>query len=56
MRNIGIIVFLLGVLGLILPALLHFESNLTLSIGGGVMLAGVILYVYFTKKEMDNVQ
>lgn len=56
MRNIGIIVFLLGVLGLIIPSLIGAESNLTLGIAGGVMFVGVVLYVIFTKKEMDNLQ
>lgn len=54
MRNIGIVVFLLGVLGLIIPHFANVESNLTLGIAAVVMLLGVVLYIVFTKMDIDK--
>lgn len=54
MRNIGIIVFLLGVLGLVVPSLLHVESNVTLLVSAIVMFIGIVLYVILTKIEVDK--
>lgn len=54
MKNLGIIVVLLGVLTLVIPAFAGFESNLTLGIGALVLLAGAFLHVFVTKKEIDK--
>ncbi len=54
MKNLGIIIVLLGALTLIVPALAGFQSNLTLGIGALVILAGAFAHVFVTKKEIDK--
>lgn len=54
MKNLGIIVVLLGVLALIVPALAGFQSNLTLGIGAIVLLLGAFLHVFLTKRSIDK--
>ena len=54
MKNLGIIVVLLGVLALIIPAFADFQSNLTLGIGAIIMLLGAFLHVFMLKRDIDK--
>lgn len=54
MKNLGIIVVLLGVLTLVIPAFTGLQSNLTLGIGALILLAGAFLHVFVTKKSIDK--
>lgn len=54
MKNLGIIVVLLGVLALVIPALANFESNTTLAIGAIILLVGAFLHVFVTKRAIDK--
>ena len=54
MKNLGIIVVLLGVLALIIPAFADFQSNLTLGIGAIIMLLGAFLHVFILKRDIDK--
>lgn len=54
MKNLGIIIVLLGALALIVPALADFQSNLTLAIGAVIILAGAFAHVFVTKKYIDK--
>ncbi|MBP5315853.1 MAG: hypothetical protein J6Y87_08335 [Muribaculaceae bacterium] len=54
MKHIGMIVFILGTLLLIIPAVAGFESKITMSSALFVMIAGVALHVFFTRKAVDE--
>ncbi len=54
MKNLGIIIVLLGALALIVPAFADFESNLTLAIGAIIIVAGAFIHVFVTKKDIDK--
>ncbi|MBO8447099.1 MAG: hypothetical protein IAC32_05075 [Bacteroidetes bacterium] len=54
MRYIGLIVVLLGALALIIPALAGFETNVTLVIGGILLVAGVIVHGICQRSSMDK--
>lgn len=54
MKNLGIIIVLLGVLALIIPSLAGVQSNLTLAIGTVILLIGAFLHVFLTKKSIDK--
>ncbi|MBP6230980.1 MAG: hypothetical protein KA397_04925 [Paludibacteraceae bacterium] len=52
-KNLGVIVIILGALALILPSFLGFISNTTLAIGGVLLFTGLILHVILTRKATD---
>ena len=54
MKNLGIIIVLLGALALIGPALADFQSNLTLASGAVIILSGAFAHVFVTKKYIDK--
>ena len=54
MKHIGLIVFIVGTLMLILPALANFENKITLVVGLGIMLVGIVLHCIFTRKAIDK--
>lgn len=54
MKNIGIIVVLLGVLALVIPSFIGAQSNTTLAIGAIILLIGAFLHVFLTKKSIDK--
>ncbi len=53
LNNLGVIVILLGALALIIPTFAGFGSNVTLIIGGVLMLAGLIIHIIMTRKSTD---
>lgn len=53
-KNLGVIVIILGALALIIPSFLEFNSNTTLSIGGILLFAGLVLHIIMTKKNTEK--
>jgi hypothetical protein len=53
-KNLGIVVIILGALALIIPSFFGFNSNTTLTIGGVLLLAGLIVHIIMTKKNTDK--
>ena len=53
-KNLGVIVIILGTLALIIPSFLGFNSNTTLSIGGILLFAGLVLHIIMTKKNTEK--
>lgn len=54
MKNLGIIIVLLGALALIIPYFIGMQSNLTLAIGSAILLNGAFLHVFLTKRNIDK--
>ena len=53
-KNLGVIVIILGALALIIPSFLGFNSNTTLSICGFLLFAGLVLHIIMTKKNTEK--
>lgn len=53
-KNLGVIVIILGALALIIPSFLGINSNTTLSIGGILLFAGLVLHIIMTKKNTEK--
>ena len=54
MKNLGIIIVLLGALALIIPAFAGIQSNTTLAIGAIILVAGAIAHIFVTKRSIDK--
>ena len=50
MKNIGLIIVLIGILVIAIPALMNMTSNLTLSLGLVIEIVGLVLYIIFSRK------
>lgn len=54
MKNLGILVVILGALALIIPSFANFESNTTLAIGLALLIIGILIHIFVSRKNLDS--
>ncbi|NCC98119.1 MAG: hypothetical protein EOL95_00235 [Bacteroidia bacterium] len=54
MKNLGILIVILGALALIIPSFANFESNTTLVIGLALLVIGVVVHIIVSRKNLDS--